>query len=79
MCAAPPVGPSSSRINVLSGLKAPFITWLCVDASEASSHGELEVFKGQKLQANGDCMNLCLSNKEGRARVLRRYMQGYLS
>lgn len=74
----PPVGPSSSLINVLSSLWGAFITWLCVDASEASSHGRIEVLKGQKLQAAGDWKNLLLSNEIWHACVLRRNVWWYL-
>lgn len=61
--AGPPVG-LTVYVNVLSGLSGPFITLLCVDANEASGHGNPAFPKGQQALAAGDCVNLSFINKQ---------------
>lgn len=63
ICAAHPVRPTV-HVNVSSGLQAPFISRLCVDAYEASSHGNIVFLKSQQYPAAGDCMDLSFINKQ---------------
>lgn len=63
ICAAVPIGPTVC-VNVLSALLGPFIFLLCVDANEASGHGNPMFLKSQHLFAVGDCTNLCFINRQ---------------
>lgn len=63
ICAGPPIRPIV-YVNVLSGLSGPFITLLCVDANEASGHGNPVFPKGQQPLAADDFVNLRFINKQ---------------